>query len=125
MSEFLIALIKGSVKALMILLAICSVLSVIMLFIELSDSTILFISVILIGLFCYLSAYFSTQIKRNKGLIQGIICGCITFIIIALLSIVLSRFSFSNMIIIKFSVCMLFGIIGGVKGINTKHTKVT
>lgn len=125
MRDIKIGILKGIVKSFTITGVICVIISIAMLFVDLSDKVLQIISVVLLGLFAYMSAYFSTQIARTKGLLQGVICGSIIFISILLLSIIFNRFTFSNMLFIKLIVAILLGAVGGIKGINTKHTKET
>lgn len=122
--EFIKPICKGAVKAVAITLLICAFLSLIMLYIDFSDELLSYISIALLGVLCYLSSYFSTQIKRTKGLLQGILCGGLIFVLMFILSVLSGNLSISEQLPIKAVVCLTFGIIGGVKGINTKHTKL-
>lgn len=125
MREIKIGILKGIVKSFVITGIIFVLISITMLFVDLSDKVLEIVSVVLLGLESYMSAYFSTQIARTKGLLQGVICGSLIFVFILLLSIIFRRFTFSNMFFIKLIVSILLGAVGGIKGINTKHTKET
>lgn len=125
MSEFASAFLKGFFKSLIVLFIICSVISVLMLFVDIPDSVIRYIGVIMLGFLCFLSAYFSTQIKRSKGLLQGLVSATVIYILLVALSLMFGRFTMSELVIIKLIVCVVCGIFGGIKGVNTKHTKVT
>ncbi|MBQ8623482.1 MAG: TIGR04086 family membrane protein [Oscillospiraceae bacterium] len=124
MYELKTSLIKGVVKATAFTLIACVMISTLMLFIDLSDELLTYISFILLAGMCFMSAYFSTQLKRTQGLMQGLLCGLIVFVSISFLSVLTGNFSLSALIIIKLFVCIAFGALGGIKGINTKHTKV-
>ncbi len=117
-------ILKSAAKAFAITLMICALISVIMLCFDLSEELLGYISLALIGLTCYLSAYFSTQRIRTKGLIQGLLCGVLIFLIVLILSVLTGKLSLSEQLPIKAIICIAFGIAGGVKGINTRHTKL-
>ena len=118
------ALRSGLIFGLGALLLICSALSVLQLFADIPDGILMGISASVLGISSYSSAYFSTQLCRTKGLIQGIICGCAVFLAALLASAITKNFSYTNMTEIKAAVCVLCGAVGGVKGINTKKTKL-
>ena len=79
----------------------------------------------MLGFLCFLSAYFSTQIKRSKGLLQGVVSATVIYILAVALSLMFDKFIMSELVIIKLIVCVVCGISGGIKGVNTKHTKET
>lgn len=125
MHDLKYGILKGCVKSFAITGIICVLISISMLFIDFSDVALIYVSLVLLAFECYSAAYFSTQIKRTKGLLQGLMCGSLIFLLTMMISIVSRRFVFSQMIFTKLVVCVISGIFGGVKGINTKHTKVT
>lgn len=122
MREFLNSVIKGTVKSFAVTGIILAIISILMIYIDISDNSLQIISIIILSICCYLSAYFSTQIKRTKGLVQGITCAILIFGVFLILSLIINGFSFSEMLIRKLIVCFVFGIIGGIIGINTKKT---
>lgn len=102
----------------------CLVAAVIQLFSDISDSTAQFVSIAIIALSVYFSAYFSTQLKRSKGLLQGLICGIAAFLILLIVSVLSGNLSFGDMALKKAAVCIISGAVGGIRGINTKKTKL-
>lgn len=95
-----------------------------MLWVDIPDGLLTLIAVLIIVFNCYLSAYISTQHDRNNGIAQGLKCGIINFIMILLVSLILGNFSFSKTFALKLILCIFFGTIGGIVGVNTKKTNI-
>lgn len=95
-----------------------------MLIIDISGAILSIISLLLIAFNCYLSAYISTQHDRNNGILQGLKCGAINYLFIVTLSLLIGNFSFTEMLPIKLCLCIFFGVLGGVVGVNTKKTNL-
>lgn len=115
-----IGVIKGAITFIIILI----VLSVLALYIDLPNSIIGFLSYMIISLVSFQAAYESTQKFRSKGIIQGLCCGLLIFSILFLISIIVNGFLISERIIIKSAICLMFGTLGGIIGINSKKTKL-
>lgn len=107
-----------------IMLAMCFAVSGIGLLIDLTDGVLDFFGMLIPGVSCFAAAYFSTQKCRTRGLVQGLTCGLATYLCILFFSIVTGNFGLSDMIFIKAAVCILSGAFGGIKGINTRKTKL-
>lgn len=101
----------------------CAALGTVMLFFTVSDSMLSAVSLAVIGISAYVGGYFSTQKFRSMGLIQGVLCGAGLFLAIFLLSAAFDLFSFEDMTLIKAAVSAVCGVVGGVKGVNTKKTR--
>lgn len=93
-------------------------------FVDFSDSLLDLISVLILCAASFSSGWFSTQLKRTKGLLQGFLCGSVLFLGIFIISFAAGKFEFRDMTIVKGAVCLVFGILGGVTGVNTKKTKL-
>lgn len=92
-------------------------------FFDIPDAVLDAAAVIIIGAAAYFAAYRSTQINRSKGIKQGFLCGVSLFLLLFILSLMFSVCHFSELMAVKAAVCLIFGIVGGVIGINTKKTK--
>lgn len=112
----------GFLAAFIPMLLSCIVLSVIMSIVSLPKLIIDFAACIFLSAFCYISAYISTQVNRHDGLKQGALCGGIVTVVILVICM-LSNGYISDFCIVKSISCMLAGIIGGIKGVNTKLTR--
>ena len=123
MRDFIKCTLVGMIQALIYLFLLCAVISALMLFVDIPEDILSKLSVVLISFLSYASAYFSTQIKRTKGLSQGLLCGSTAFVFIFILGLISKNISLSELMPTKMLACVVCGIIGGIKGINTKHTK--
>lgn len=95
---------------------------VICLFADISDELLGAMSVLILTAAAYASGWRASQIKRNAGLLQGLLCGAVLFGTVLLISIICGMFSFKNMTFVKAGACLIFGALGGVIGVNTKKT---
>lgn len=113
----------GIIFGLIIIIVLCTLFALIMTFADLQDLIISAISFLIISLACYFSAYFSTQIYRKNGLFQGLMCGLGVFALLFIISLLGHKVQLTAMIFIKLILCIFFGAIGGIKGVNTRKTK--
>ncbi len=94
----------------------------VMTFIDVPDEIVSIAGTLILSTGCLLASYVSTQIVRNKGLMQGfIVAGIVSSILL-----IICLFANKALTIICFEKiisCTLFSVIGGIKGINTKHCK--
>lgn len=121
-TDLLCALKHGAAAGGLAVLAICTVLSIILTFADVPDIVICGTAVIMLSAFCYICAYRSTQICRKGGIKQGTISGAIAALPILIISSISCGY-ISDYCLVKISACLIFGIIGGIRGINTKRTK--
>ena len=124
MPEIIKSLQKGVAAATVIMIAVCLVISAVQLFVDISDDLLSIVSVAVLATVSYASAYISTQLYRSKGLLQGVLCGSVVFALVLSASIITHNFRFTDLTVIKGTVCIIAGAVGGVKGINTKKTNL-
>lgn len=113
----------GIIFGLIIIIVLCTLFALIMTFADLPDLIISAISFLIISLACYFSAFFSTQIYRKNGFFQGFICGLGVFALLFITSLIGYKAQLSTMVFVKFLFCIFFGVVGGIKGVNTRKTK--
>ncbi len=116
------ALMQGTAFGLLAASVTCICLSVIMTFIDMPKTALCVACAAELSAASYICAYCSTQIYRHRGLIQGLISGAAFAAPIFLISTISCGYV-SDYCLVKICFCMAFGIIGGIKGINTKQTK--
>ncbi len=121
-SDLLHALKHGLAAGGLAVLIICTLLSIVMTLADIPDIIISAAVVIMLSAFCYICAYRSTQICRRGGIKQGAISGAIAALPILVISSISCGY-ISDYCLVKTSACLIFGIIGGIRGINTKRTK--
>ena len=81
-----------------------------------------------IAIFCavigaFIAGYITTRIYRSKGLVYGAFAGFLLFFVITLIAFIISRDKFTFLTLIRFSVMVFSGAIGGVLGVNKKRRK--
>lgn len=121
--ELLLALMKGIAVGLACSGAVLAAFSVLITYVSIGEVAAGALSVTSLAVLCYVSAHHSSQIYRKKGLLQGVICSVSVMIPMALLSTISNGY-LSDYCIFKLVVAAVFGIIGGVRGINTKKTNI-
>lgn len=124
MSEMLKSVLRGLAVGVGFTVIICFVIGAAELFVDIPEDILGLISVLILALAAYTASYTSTQLYRSKGLVQGIICGSGLFLLTFALSAVCGQLVFSEVIVVKLIACIAMGAFGGVKGINTKKTKL-
>ena len=97
--------------------------SLVILFLELNELTVLLISYLIISVKAYSFAYIQTQIKREFGYLIGLKCGILSYISYFIIAILLNL-KFSGNLIIKLVICIVFGVLGGIIGVNSNKTKL-
>lgn len=117
-------ILKSFAKSTMLSALLILIFSGCMLWVDIPDGLLTLIAVLIIVFNCFLSAYISTQHDRNNGIVQGLKCGIINFIMILLVSLILGIFSFSKAFALKLILCIFSGAIGGIVGVNTKKTNI-
>jgi len=70
------------------------------------------------GVFC--GGYICAAIAKSRGLIVGLICGSILFVILLFAGLSTGE-TVGIMTLLRFIVSAVFGILGGIKGVNKKE----
>lgn len=119
-SNNIITIIKGSAIALTITVIGLLVLSAVLAYTSLNENLSTPIIIGIIALSIMIGSIISSRKVKQKGLINGGILGIIYIISIYLLSsIILGDFSFNLYSFIAIVVSIIFGIIGGIIGVNS------
>ena len=72
--------------------------------------------------FCtFFTAFLAANMKREKGLITGVIYNLPTIIIILLVSLILNRFSADLNLLLSFITMLISSSLGGVIGVNRRQ----
>ena len=77
--------------------------------------------------FCFgafASGFFASMIVKQKGLLIGLICGVILTVIMFWIGTVFSKIDTSLFLLLKAAGSILFGIIGGILGVNRKQRRI-
>lgn len=122
LKSFMRAIFKGTALSLFVTALVLMQFSLIIVLLSPSDGVIMAMSLAVLSVFSYLSAYISTQIYRSRGLLQGIICGLLPIIPATVISCAVNGY-LSDYMLIKGAASVIMGAAGGVVGVNTKKTK--
>ena len=76
------------------------------------------ISAICLGLGALLSGFFSSKKIKNGGIINGLICGGVIYLIVLFISLFLSENGFSLITILNLAITLLTAAIGGIFGVS-------
>lgn len=78
------------------------------------------IVIALCSLSAFLSGYVTARITKVKGLLCGAMSGLIMFIILLLAGLITGDGDFTYISLVKLFGLLLFGALGGIKGVNRK-----
>lgn len=78
------------------------------------------LTMFIIALGAFISGYVSARILRNNGLFWGIISGFVMFIIVFISGLMISGGEISTLSLVKLTLMLLMGAIGGITGVNKK-----
>ena len=113
----------GLISALSISLALLIVLSFIVLALDLNDELLKAFMIIIVSVISYTSSYISTQIYREKGVLQGLAIGAAISFVMILTTLFISK-QITEFSIYKSVFSITSSMLGGVLGVNTRKTKV-
>lgn len=116
------ALILGTaVGCTVMALLMCMVSAVLLVSGKLPHNSVKWIMIVLSAVTAFISGYITSRVTKANGLVWGALSGVIFFIIILLAGLIDGDGNFTFITIIKFFVFVLFGALGGIKGVNKKE----
>ncbi len=74
--------------------------------------------IILTGIGAFIGGYVSGKTSREKGLVYGIACGFLMFILFFLGGFIVARNSVTMLTVIRLFTMLLCGAVGGITGVN-------
>lgn len=123
MSDIGKSVLKGVASSIAVVLLICMAMGLAELFADIPEELLDAASVVILSIAAFSAGYVATQLHRSKGLFQGILCGGSIFALTLILSLTFAEFEFRNIVVVKGIFCVVAGMVGGVKGVNTKKTR--
>lgn len=96
---------------------ICSIIST---FADLQKNLNFAVMAVLVGMCEFLSGFVSGKIKRENGIVTGIIYSLPAFVILILISLILNKFSIDLNLLISCAVMLISAAAGGITGVNMK-----
>ncbi|MCD7732630.1 MAG: TIGR04086 family membrane protein [Oscillospiraceae bacterium] len=115
-------IVAGFLSLAVFVIATAVLFGTVMTFMDVPDEIVGIAGTLILSTGCLLASYVSTQIVRNKGLMQGVIIAGIVSAILLIICLLANK-TLTIACFEKMICCTLFSVIGGIKGINTKHCK--
>lgn len=75
------------------------------------------------GIGAFFAGFTAARIVGRKGLLLGLACGALLYVIITLISLAVSPGGFTALSLIKLVIVLLASVIGGVLGVNTRKVR--
>ena len=97
--------------------------TLLVLFLDFSDTLLKLLSVVEIIVLSYLSSYSATQKYREKGALQGLAIGFAISVFLLITTLIINK-GISDFCITKLFSCIISSLLGGIIGVNTRKTKV-
>ena len=73
------------------------------------------------ALSAFVSGYFSVRVIKENGMVNGIIAGLVMFIFMFFSWLIFNREPFTTIILVKVTLMLLMGAIGGIVGVNKRN----
>ncbi|MCC8196012.1 MAG: TIGR04086 family membrane protein [Ruminococcus sp.] len=115
-------IVAGFLSLAVFVIATAVLFGTVMTFMDVPDEIVGIAGTLILSTGCLLASYVSTQIIRNKGLMQGFIIAGIVSAVLLIFCLIANK-ALTVACFEKMICCTLFSVIGGIKGINTKHCK--
>lgn len=76
-----------------------------------------------IALGAFISGYITARIIKSNGLFWGMIAGFVMFSVVFIAGLMISNGEFSTLVLVKLTLMLLMGAIGGIAGVNKKSKR--
>lgn len=76
-----------------------------------------------IALGAFISGYITARIIKSNGLFWGMIAGFVMFSVVFIAGLMISNGEISTLVLVKFTLMLLMGAIGGIAGVNKKSKR--
>ena len=103
------------------LAALCLICGLMMMLSAIPFDSLPYITLIAAAAGVFAGGYISAAITGSGGLIVGVLCGAASFLVLLLIGLCAGTSSPGAVTIIRLIVCVLFGALGGVKGVNRRE----
>ena len=116
------AVLIGTAVSIAVMLIMLVVISAVMLFMPTIPYDMLgYISLAAVAVGVFTGAYTAAAVAGSNGLVMGLICAAAVFLILLVIGFAADGGTLTVMTILKLAVLILFGALGGVKGVNRKE----
>lgn len=108
---------KGALLSVIVTTMLALLLASLVSFGDIPDSAVIALIFFILALSCITGAYAAAKTLSSKGLLTGAALGIIYYIVLAIISLILTKsFSFNSHMLIMLISAMLAGMLGGVLG---------
>ncbi len=76
-----------------------------------------------IALSAFISGYITARIIKSNGLFWGMIAGFVMFSVVFIAGLMISNGEISTLVLVKLTLMLLMGAIGGIAGVNKKSKR--
>ena len=76
-----------------------------------------------IALGAFISGYVTARIIKSNGLFWGMIAGFVMFSVVFIAGLMISNGEISTLVLVKLTLMLLMGAIGGIAGVNKKSKR--
>lgn len=76
-----------------------------------------------IALGAFISGYITARIIKSNGLFWGMIAGFVMFSVVFIAGLMISNGEISTLVLVKLTLMLLMGAIGGIAGVNKKSKR--
>lgn len=98
-------------------------LSAVMLFLEADSSLAVPFATVSVAAGAFAAAFYAARKIGSRGYLTGLICGIATFLIVMLLSLMISKDSIGYNTLFHFIIIVISSLIGGILGINFRRDR--
>ncbi len=120
-SIFWQSVLKGTIISLAGVGVMLCVFAAIMLMFDAPAAASGYFSYITVFISALLGGFFAAKFSKEKGIIVGAAVGLALFLIISLVSVIFASDIYFLKFVIRFLLCMLAAVVGGVLGVNAGH----
>ena len=113
----------GLLIGIIVTVASMFIFSMIIYFLNLDRAFALPFSTVSVSLGAFFSAFFTAKKMKKRGYIAGLAVGILTFVIVTVISLIVSKNGFSLNTLFHFIIIILSSVIGGILGVNSALNK--
>ena len=90
---------------------------------NISATVITSLTMFAIALGAFISGYITARIIKSNGLFWGMIAGFVMFSVVFIAGLMISNGEISTLVLVKLTLMLLMGAIGGIAGVNKKSKR--
>ncbi len=104
-----------------ILLILCAACGILMMTSSIPTDSLPYLALAAAAAGTFVGGFIAAAITRSKGLIVGLLCGAAVFLCLLVIGLCSGAGQLGMLTIIRAVIALLFGALGGIKGVNRKE----